>query len=375
MIRFTSAPEFKDLVTFVPNKIEKIHNWYYFKEGYSKNLVDFFIDKFELGPQSLVLDPFSGSGTTVLSCKQRGIPAVGFECSPFFVFASRVKTTDYDLDKIKQEIAEMGTWKFERPKEIPRDKHITKVFSRYTLEDFVFFRSKVEQIEDEKVRNFFMLALVDSAIKASWTVKDGACVKIDKTGKPPLKKYFKYKVKRMYKDLKELGPLPAQAEIRMGDARSLDMPDESVDAIITSPPYLNKIEYTKIYDIECSFMGFPDSTLRSYVGIRADDISVSDIGLDENLPISAKVYFRDMFDVFSNMYRVCKHGAKAAVVIGGGCFPDRAIEADKICAELAERAGFTVNDIWVARNSWCTRAMTVKVGQVRESIILLEKPL
>jgi hypothetical protein len=73
------------------------------------------------------------------------------------------------------------------------------------------------------------------------------------------------------------------------------------------------------------------------------------------------------------MYRVCKSGAKTAIVIGGGCYPDRAIEADRVTAELAERVGFNVNDIWVARNSWCTRARIIKVGQIRESIILLTK--
>jgi DNA modification methylase len=153
----------------------------------------------------------------------------------------------------------------------------------------------------------------------------------------------------------------------------MNLEDNCVDAVITSPPYLNKIEYTKIYNIEMSFLGFPDSSMRSHIGSRADDISVSDMGLDENLPVAAKVYFKDMHDVLQEMYRVCKDGAKAAIVVGGGCFPDRAIEADRITAELAERAGFNVEDIWVARNSWCTRCATIKVGQVRESIILIQK--
>jgi hypothetical protein len=122
-----------------------------------------------------------------------------------------------------------------------------------------------------------------------------------------------------------------------------------------------------------SFLGFPETGLKSYVGSRVEDTSVSDLGLDENLPISAKVYFKDMHSVLSEMYRVCKDNAKVALVIGGGCYPDRAIEADKITAELAEKIGFKVNDIWVARNSWCTRARTIKVGNVRESIILLTK--
>ena len=63
-MNFSEASDFKDLVTFIPNKKEPIHNWYYFKEGFSRQLVDIFIDKFELGENSIVLDPICGVGTT-----------------------------------------------------------------------------------------------------------------------------------------------------------------------------------------------------------------------------------------------------------------------------------------------------------------------
>jgi SAM-dependent methyltransferase len=327
-----------------------------------------------LNESSIVLDPFCGSGTSLLACKQRGIKSIGFDVSPFFVFVSKVKTRDYDLDKLREGISEAMSWKFERPKKLPRERYITKVFSRYTLEDAIFYRSKILEVEDEKIRDFLLLALVDSAMKASYTMKDGAMIRIDKRGKPPLKKFFKYKIKKMFKDLRNTSLKPVETRVELGDARRLNMEDESIDAVITSPPYLNKIEYTKIYNIETSlFFDPPETELRSYVGSRVEDINVGDIGLDENLPVSAKVYFKDMHSVLSEMHRVCKESAKIAIVIGGGCYPDRAIESDRITAELAERIGFSVNDILVARNSWCTRARTIKVGQIRESIILLEK--
>lgn len=373
-MNFSEAPELKELVTYIPNKIEPIHSWYYFKEGFSKKLVDVFIDRFQLNENSLVLDSFSGSGTTLLACKQRGIKSIGFDVSPFFVFVSKVKTRDYELDKLREAITEAMMWKFERPEKLPREKYITKVFSRYTLEDAIFYRNKILEVEDEKIRDFLLLALVDSAIKASWTTKDGAMIRIEKRGKPPLKKFFKYKIKKMFKDLRNTGLKPIPVSVEIGDAKRMNMEDNSIDAVITSPPYLNKIEYTKIYNIETSlFFDFPENELRSYVGSRVEDVSVSDIGLDENLPLSAKVYFKDLYSALKEMHRVCKDDAKLAIVIGGGCYPDRAIEVDKIVAELAERIGFNANNVLVARNSWCTRARTIKVGQIRESVILLEK--
>jgi len=205
-------------------------------------------------------------------------------------------------------------------------------------------------------------------------MKDGATIRIEKRGKPPLKKFFKYKIKKMFKDLKNTNLKPIETRVEVGDARNLTLEDGSVDAVITSTPYLNKIEYSKIYYIESSlFFDFPETGMISHIGSRVEDISVSDIGLDENLPVSAKVYFKDMHSALSQIYRVCKSNAKLAIVIGGGCYPDRAIESDRISAELAERIGFKVKNVLVARNSWCTRARTIKVGQVRESVILLEK--
>ncbi|MBN2203041.1 MAG: DNA adenine methylase [Candidatus Aenigmarchaeota archaeon] len=371
-MKFTEALDFKKLVTYIPNKIEPVHNWYYFKEGFSKQLVDTFIQRFGLNSKSLVLEPFCGSGTTPLACKQHGIRSVGFEVSPFFAFVSKVKTRDYDLEKLKRDIDIAISWKFERPESIPNEKHIRKVFSKYTLQDAIFYKNKIMEIENNYSRDFLLLGLIDSAMKSSWTKKDGAVVKIQKKGKPPLKKFFKYKIKKMFKDLKRSNIKPVETQIILGDSRNLSLDNETVDAVITSPPYLNKIEYSKIYNIETSlFFDFPKSKVRSYIGSKVDEFG-SEIGFSD-FPLTAKAYFSDMNDAIKEMYRVCKDGSKLAVVIGGGCYPDRAIECDRITAELAEKVGFKVEEILVARNSWCTRARTIKVGQVRESIILLEK--
>ena len=93
----------------------------------------------------------------------------------------------------------------------------------------------------------------------------------------------------------------------------------------------------------------------------------------DSSPDSAKLYFNAMIDALGEMHRVLKQGGKAAVIIGGGCFPDRVIENDACLASLAETVGFHVNEVLVARRLCCTRDRTIKIGQVRESVLLLEK--
>ena len=350
-MKLTSAPELKPFVTFVPNKIEPIHNWYYYKEGYSKKLVEAFLKEFDVKKGEIVLDPFCGVGTTPLACRQNNINSIGFDVSPLTVFVSDVKTRHYNLDDLEKYVRQALKWKFVKPKQIPQQKWLKKMFSPYVLEDIVFYKKKIFEIKDEKIRNFLMLGLIDAAMKCSYAYKDGAFVRVVKKGLPPLKKIFSYKIRKMLRDVREFNP-ESEPQIDIADCRVLPLKDKSVDYIISSPPYLNKIEYTKIYKTEYElFFHLPESNIRSFIGETED------------------AYFEDMRKCLKEMRRVCRK--KAAIVIGGGCFPDHVVEVDVRLAEIAEEVGWKVEDIFVARNSWCTKKGNVKVGQIRESVIVL----
>ena len=106
--------DWRELATFVPNKTLPIYNWFYYKEGFSKEFVDILLDRFGIKSGQTVLDPCCGSGTTLLACKQRGINSVGFDVLPISVFASKVKTLEYDAEKISEEKQKLVKIKFER---------------------------------------------------------------------------------------------------------------------------------------------------------------------------------------------------------------------------------------------------------------------
>lgn len=379
--KISDTPVLRPLVTFLPNHDEPIHNWYWYKEGYSKQFVDLFIDQFQLTKSRTVLDPFSGVGTTCLACKQRGIPSIGFDVSPLCVFAGRVKTADYDTGELTGAVKDALSWKFEKPVALPTDPYFKKAFSKWTLEDAVFLKNKILEMDDGKIRNFLLLALIDSTTESSWTIKRGGLVAIEKRCRPPLRALFQKKIQRMLKNVLNSGIGRTPAQINLGDARKLALEDESIDAVITSPPYLNKIEYTQIYKLELSFFfGEPvtESKMRAFVGSEVkqpqslDSLSLQLSGYDSMPPI-AQAYFYDLALALKEMHRVCKTGANAVIVIGGGCFPDRVICTDVPTAELAEQIGFKVKKILVARETWGTRARTIKIGRIRESAITLKK--
>jgi len=367
--------EWRKLVTFIPNKNLPIYSWFYFKEGFSRDFVHMMIDSFKLDNRSIILDPFVGSGTTLLACKERTIDSVGVDVAPLAVFVSQTKTADYKIDELIKIAKQIFEKKFERQNLNQVSRFTRQFFSKPSLEDILFFREQVRKIEDPAAKNFFTLALMNAAMKVSYAYKDGAVLRVVKKPVPPFRKFYKKIIKKMIKDLKKTNFKPCRIEIYLGDARKMDFLENGLfDAIITSPPYLNKIEYTKIYRIEYELF-FEDvkvDPIRSYIGLNPKNVVDPFLGLD--LPEAAKAYFQDMKLALREMFRVLKKGGRASIVVAGGVFPDRVVESDILIAELAENIGFNVDKIITVNKRVATTKRVIKIGEARESIIMLSKP-
>ena len=133
--KLTEKLEWGQLATFIPNKDIPRYRWFYYKEGYARDLVFRLIEKFGVEKGQAVLDPFNGSGTTILACKERGINATGVDVSDLAVFASNVKAEDYDFEEIKGAIKQFIKAKFRKPDVKVSLPLVKKAFSKYALED------------------------------------------------------------------------------------------------------------------------------------------------------------------------------------------------------------------------------------------------
>lgn len=250
-IQFEERFDVGPLVTFVPNKKYPIHNWFHFKEGFSRDFVLLMLEHFKVGKGKWVLDPFCGAGTTLLTCKEKGVNSVGVDAMPLSVFLSQVKTADYSIEELKMISRDIFSKKFSRPN-VMVSSLVRRSFSKYAVEDIVFFKDIVRQIESPIVKNFFTLALIVASERVTFAFKDGAAVKVRKRKDVlPFRPVFKRTVKKMLHDLKKLEVGGSVIKVFRGDARRLNFLDNSTfDAIITSPPYLNIIDYAKVYKIE-----------------------------------------------------------------------------------------------------------------------------
>ena len=112
--------------------------------------------------------------------------------------------------------------------------------------------------------------------------------------------------------------------------------------------------------------------MRSYLGL--DPRNVVDQFPELNLPEVAKAYFHDMRLCLEEVFRVLKPGGRVAMVVAGGVFPDRVVESDKLVMKLAERVGFIGERIIAVNKRIATTRRVIKIGEARESILLMSKP-
>jgi len=373
--------EWGPLATATPNRTEPVHSWFYYKEAFSKGLVMKVLDIFGAQEGSLVLDPFCGVGTTMLACKERGIDSVGFDVHPLSVFVSRVKLRNYHRGELFREVKRILESGFVKPRLVIKNKIIKRGFPKQSLEEIIFYRDLIMQARNKDVRDFILLGLMNVAMRCSWVYKDGAMIKIRKKQIPFPRKVLGSQLKRMLRDLDRFKKKECRVRTDFGDARKLGLTDNVADFVITSPPYLNKREYESVFSIEqglfLDMIGFKPYS--PYIGSDIRELEkdsarlLNVLGEKTKLPKAANAYFMDMLQAIEEMYRVCKPGARVAVVVGNGCFPSGVVDSDVILSRIAESVGFRPKRILVLNKRWCTKKRTKKVGIARESLLVWEK--
>jgi len=394
------------LVRPYQNKKLPIYRWYHFNHGFSRDLVWYLIDKFGLGSESNILDPFCGSGTTLLAAKEKAIPTIGIDILPLSAFVCNAKLQNYDTKKIRhksQELKNLLNNSANCAASLPRIPILRKVFDSGILCNILAIRNWIRRMKDKKMKYFFLTALLSIVEQVAHAKKDGGFLRIVRDKKiPGIKKIITNRINEMLSDIEDNSNprYNVKSEALLGDARKICFPKASFDAIITSPPYLNRHDYTRVYILELA-IGFLESeneikelryrTLRSHVEAKRlfkcdgykEPIELKKIIITlkkrclPNKQIIPMItgYFEDMYLALKEIARVVRQSGFVALVIGDVRYGGILIPVGEILVKIGNSLGLAHQETLIARMRGNSPQQMGKFGKIpaRESIVIWRK--
>jgi DNA modification methylase len=412
----------RQMVSYQANKGLPFFRWFKYKEGFSAPLVNYLIAQTPNHRREILLDPFAGSGAALFSARDKGLKSIGIELLPvgLFVIKNRLNAEKINIDdliKISKQIKSIDFLEFE-PLSKYKFNHLNITGGAFPEETEKCINGFLDYCEketaDPAIKELLLFSLFSILESISYTRKDGQYLRWDeRANKPGSKtrfnkgKIFSFK-EAMAKKLHEITfdisimnrEKGKKEEITLYEDSILyklpELEDNSVDIVITSPPYCNRYDYTRTYALELAFLGISDkklkelrqSLLTSTVENREkfellkhfykkknrdsdfDEICnafISQKALEEivsilenyraqkklnnpNIVRMVKNYFFEMCVVIFELFRVMKKDGIVYMVNDNVRYAGETIPVDLILSEFAECAGFNIDKIWILYN-------------------------
>lgn len=349
-----------------------IHDWFVFPHSYAPGLVTEVVRALRVPIDSAVGDCFVGSGTTAVAAQALGYRPLATDLMPIACLATRVKTTAFKVQELRA-LAATFRPRMSAKARVDRFNSVTAAFSAEQLDELDGIVGWAETLEPP-IADFFRLALASAIEPHSRLQKAGGWLKaVESPGETgPITPTFRARVDAMAHAL-DGRPRPRhEARVDLADARALPWEEGSVALVLTSPPYLNKHDYTRVFCLELAVacgMSWADikelrhSTLRSHVeaheppeeigapyAFTDEWIRLAGDGLDDRLPRLIRGYFRDMGAVLKQLYRVVAPGGHIVMVVGDVRFAGFVLPAAEFLAQIAEQLGLERVAMQIARH-------------------------
>lgn len=327
-----------------------------------------------------VLDPMVGSGTVLAVARANAHKAIGFDLDPLAVLLAGVWTRTID----PKSIAEKASTVLDRAKMAFRQRSVasaypsdsdeeTRQFIRYWFDPYArrqlsALSSSIGRVDDMAQREALWVGFSRLII----TKSAGASLAMDLSHSRPHKTFERAPIKPFNRFLHAVslvasncphsgsGSVGPQAFVRRGDARRMDLRDGSIDLVLTSPPYLNAIDYLRCSKFSLVWMGYSISDIREIRSISVGAESASEEALESPWVKSLLVqlglkrvtsgrdrallarYVFDMGKAIKEVSRVLRRGGHAVYVVGESGNRERFVRNSAIVAAVAEDHGLHV---------------------------------
>ncbi|MEX0597320.1 MAG: hypothetical protein WD512_12570 [Candidatus Paceibacterota bacterium] len=410
------------IMQFDKNKSVFIHRWYPFVEGYSKEFILSVVEELDYKP-SLALDPFAGSGTTPLELQELGIKCYSCEVSPFMHKLASVKLeNNYSLEGFQNSLSEVENIlngkllpirSLMSPPEAktfePKNGRNKWIFDRSVMNGILDIKYAISMLADHKYQELFQIGLASILLDVSNAYRDGKSLKYKKgwqntnlKRRDVHNKFLKKMDTVFCPDMKKFSLNQSAIQNKdfclSGDIREVikQIPDNSIDLVITSPPYLNSRDYTDIYiaelwilDLVKNYQDLRDlrkRTLRSHVQVKHGEVKIVDSAklreviekLNKNkenhwnseLLGMIKGYFYDMDILFNSLKKKMLPNKKVFFNVANSAYYGVKILVDEIVVEIAENHGFKLDQIRKARDLRPSSQQKDLISSLRETVIV-----
>lgn len=422
-------------VDYQINRVKKedrvFHDWYRFVLSFPPHLVQDYLDRFDVQSGDLVLDPFTGTGTTLIESKLRGFNSVGIEANPIIRHITQTKLRwngnperllDCALDianevnkifkrqGLNDNTLENRFIKFSML-DLPSDSKkilLANSISPLPLHKSLTLLKKIQEVDNE-TKDYLLIAFLKTVIKDLSNLRFGPEIGLGKIKQDAnILSPWLSNVKDIKDDLDLIQSkgYTGDSSVILGDSRNANqylMP-KSVKAVITSPPYPNEKDYSRTTRLENVLLGFINNKnelrdvkktfvrsntrsvykededhkyiqhLKSITSV-AEKIEAKRIELGKTSGFEkmySKVtlqYFGGMARHLSSLRSSLRPRAKLAYVVGDQASYLRVmIKTGELLAEIAESLGYKVVDIELFR----TRFATASKAELREEVLILE---
>ena len=414
-LSFSAYPHGREIMAS-ENYNERIHRWFFCVQGFSATFVNDILNRFNISEGDTILDPFAGSGTVLVCAKLKNINSIGVELLPIFSFACKVKTSwDVNVkafiraaEQLKKKVITGNV----KQAKIPFLKETRRHFSEPVLRALLSIKGGISEISDERVRELLQLALASILVPCS-NLKRSPCLgytkKPNNLNERDVINRFMEKVYQIVDDLnfvKQYGyGNNAFAKVIPKDSRTVRYEEDSIKLAITSPPYINGLDYVINYKIEMAWLDlvhsykelseikakmvacdniprrviakfktkehkYYDEWLERIIGQVENSIKQKVNYRRDDMHLIVRKYFEDLYPVFINIYDGLVKDGRFVIVIGDSLIAGVYIPTDLILARMGQRVGFSIESIEIARERRSGQRHDFKL---RESIITLKK--
>ena len=403
-------------IQFTPNVNEHIHRWAPYVQGFSALFVQNIFHQYQkVYSNPVILDPFAGCGTVLVQAKLNGFKSAGTEINPLLHFIADVKLNCWDVSP---------NYLLKTFNEMPRNKvrpapsflKSANQFRSKVLHNLEFINGGIASIEEstekqKKVKDLLRLALSAILVDCS-NLKRTPCLgyvknKVVDDAAPFV--LFDQKVHQIADDLRLIQSqykdyIHTKSQVICANAMNFGH-KTNFDLAITSPPYMNGLDYVMNYKIEMGWLEFVHSQrdlkkikddmvvcdnvskglIRKFDGCPSaytndwiEEIKISikknirrrGVYRREDMPYIVHKYFDDLYKVMKNIVSSLKSGGRFILVVGDSLIADVYVPTDLLIAKIGLDLGLEIEKVEKARER---RSGQIRSYKLRESIITLLK--